>query len=172
MKKLIIAVILFVVIGLIILNLTFYQELKELKKDIQINVDSEQKQTNDKVITELTGNLISFEQNKKIIEIFSQEFNKNIIITYNENTLFYIHEIMSDERYKQSLSDYEEKIKEPDIERGVTKIPEIPFQDLYRQFNSIKDLNLKNGERLVVPFEKNSAGQIIALNIIKLREFT
>jgi len=171
MKKIIITIIILIIIGLGVMNLYFYQEVKSLKQVTDIK-----KEPTNHIITELTGNLISFDQNKNTIEMFSKEFNKNIIVTYNTETFFYIHEIMSDERYQKAFADYEKKINEVNKQMNELNDSQIdniimdpsPIQDLFNQKNLIDDLNLTKDDSLVVPFkETNPDGQYIAINIIK-----
>jgi len=170
MKKIIITIILLIIIGLGAMNFYFYQETKLLKQAI---ADLKKEPTDDG-ITRLTGNFISFDQNN--LKMFSKELNKNIIVTYNNETTFYVHEVMSDEMYLKALADYDIKVNEANkkIEESSsdningTMIDMPPMQDVFNQKSTIDDLNLTKDDSLVVPFkETNSEGQYIAINIIK-----
>lgn len=176
MKKIVITVILLVIVGLGIMNFYSYYENQSLKQAIA-NLKKEPATMNEvNVMTELTGNLISFDQNKKAIEMFSKELNKNIIVTYNNGTIFYLHEIMSDERYQKALANYEEKTNETnkkmkesnDGQLNAVILPQVPLQDVFNQMILIDNLNITKDDQLIVPFNgTNSAGQYIAINIIK-----
>ena len=122
--------------------------------------------------------MASFNKDRKVIEIFSQELKKNIIASYSDKTTFYMDKSMSDEQYKQAIIDYQEKQKEAaekmeklikeNSSGGGAAFPVMPQQNFYQQVNDIEDLNIKNGDVLTVIGDYGgNLNKITALSIIK-----
>lgn len=125
----------------------------------------------------VSGSIISFNKDGKIIEIFSSELKKKIFISYFEETTFYINKNMMDEQYKRAVIDYEQKQKETagEIEElkkensgGGVALPIMPNQNFYQQVNGIENLNIKKNDILTVIGNYNeSSNKITALSLIK-----
>ncbi len=183
-KSIIIIISVFFAFLLIFFGINAYNKYKfrEGTSDKSENIEQNQNQT-DRIINiisrvELSGGVVFFNKDREIIEIFSPELKKNIIVSYSNKTTFYLNKVMNDEQYKQAILDYEKKQKEgmKKIEElkkensggGGISLPIMPQQNLYHQVNAIEDLNIEKNDILTVIGDYGgNFNKIMALNLIK-----
>jgi len=148
------------ILGLVVVSIINYQQNKILEKEIaslkrgeiRKEVEGPEGEIKTRELeeghNEVLGEVVSLDEKNKRIKV--KDAFGEMTLNYTDATFFYLYETMTDEEYKQAMIEYEKEmqrileLEEEELEKAF--FPEQPFQEIYRQFEDISELNISAGD--------------------------